>query len=677
MLLAATKIDAAPAHAAGMRDMLWQHLLDYIRQLDARRSRRLASARSPAAIAQLQAEIRTNLAEMLGPLPEITALNQHHGGSLQREDYVVERIVYESRPQFLVPVNLYRPRYVGGPLPAVILVPGRVREGKAHEPYQRFCILLARLGFVALTWDPIGAGERRGHPPDAAGSSHVPSLSEQEVLARQCYLLGLNLLQYRMWDALRAIDYLEARPEVDPGRIAMAGHGGAAMEALLLACFDQRLRAAVSLSPGKGFRSRAESLVDPDPEWILFRTFEYGIDYPEILAGIAPRPLLIGLGAEDPDAQAWSLADFQRITEIYESSDAAEKLGVASSAGQPGFTQRQRELAARWLSRCLADSEQMVSEKPAVIAVEQDLRCVSSVPTGTLVTAETVSRLNQAYAEKITPQRTLPTRQAEYEIYRNEILHKVRQINRVGIPRREAGILVPDRVFEVGAFARDVAVVIAEAGKDHPGVRRAVIDPLVASGYRVIALDLRGWGETAPMPPNDGIGFSWDDFLAYRSLEIGRPLMGQRVKDLLAAAPRRTNRREWLVAGVGAGALVAAQAAVLEPRINAVISIGGLLSFRSLLDDASPKQPLSSFLPGIVGAYDMRDVYAAIAPRRLLVLNPQDSQRAVVDPDAAGRELRWTARIFEILDARSSFSLQSKVPPGKMRRVLTEWLARS
>ena len=677
MLLAATKMDGAPAHAAGLRDMLWQHLLDRIRQLDERRERRLASTQSPAAIAQLQTEVRTNLAEMLGPLPEITALKPRHSGSLQREDYVVQRVVYESRPRFPVTANLYAPRHVDGPLPAVILLPGRVREGKAHEPYQRFCILLARLGFVALTWDPIGAGERRGRSPDGAGSSQIPSLGEREVLGRQCYLLGLNLLQYRLWDALRAIDYLDARPEVDRGRIAIAGHGGAAMEALLLACFDQRLRAVVSLSPGKGFRGRAESLADPDPEWILFRAFEHGIDYPEILAGIAPRPLLIGLEAEDPDAQAWSLADFQRITEIYESSDAAEKLGVASSAGQAGFTRRQRELAARWLVRWLAESDQTVAEKPAVTAVEQDLRCVTSVPSGSLIKAETVGRLNQAYAEKITPQRKPPARQAEYEIYRSEILHKIRLINRVGIPRREAGIVVPDRVFEVGAFARGVAVVIAEAGKDHPAVRRSVIDPLVASGYRVLALDLRGWGETAPLPPHPGIGFSWDDFLAYRSLEIGRPLMGQRVKDLLAAAPRRTNRREWLVAGVGAGALVAAQAAVLDPRINAVISIGGLLSFRSLLDDASPKQPLSSFLPGIVGAYDMRDVYAAIAPRRLLVLNPQDSQRAVVDPDAAGRELRWTARIFEILDARSSFSLQSKVPPGKMRRVLTEWLARS
>ena len=675
LLLAATKLDAAPAYAAGLRDMLWQRLLDYIQQLDERRQRRLAGARSPAAIEQLQTETRKNLAEMLGPLPEITPLNPRHGGSLQREDYVVERVVYESRPRFLVPANLYAPRRADPLLPAVILVPDRVREGKAHEPYQRFGVLLARLGFVVLTWDPIGAGERQG--PEATTTSRLPSLGEHEVLGRQCYLLGLNLLQYRIWDALRAIDYLEARPDVDPGRVAVAGHGGAAMEALLLACFDPRIRAAVSLSPGQSLRGRAESLVDPDPERILFRTFEHGIDYPEILAGIAPRPLLIGLPAQDPDASAWSLTDFQHVTEIYESSDAADKLGLAPSAEQPAFTQQQREIAARWLVRWLADSDRAVSEKPAVVAADQDLRCVPSLPAGSLVTAETVSRLNQAYAERITPQRKPPTRQAEYDIYRSEILHKVRQINRVGLLRREAGIFLPDRVFEVGAFARGVAVVVAEAGKDHPAIRRALIDPLVASGYRVLALDLRGWGETAPMPPNGGIGFSWDDFLAYRALEIGRPLLGQRVKDLLAAAPRRTNRREWLVAGVGVGALVAAQAAVLEPRINAVISIGGLLSFRSLLDDSSPLQPFSSFLPGIVGAYEMRDVYAAIAPRKLLVVNPQDSQRAVVEPGVARRELRWTARIFEILGARSSFSLQSKVPPARMRKVLTDWLASS
>ena len=677
MLFAATKISAAPADAGGLRDMLRQYLLDSIRRLDERRRRRLASARSPAAIARLQTEVRANLAEMLGPLPEITALNSSHRGSLQREDYVVEKVVYESRPRFPVTANLYAPRHVEGRLPAVILLPGRVPEGKAHEPYQRFCILLARLGFVALTWDPIGAGERREHSPEGAGSSPTGALGEREVLGRQCYLLGLNLLQYRIWDALRAIDYLQVRPEVDPGRIAVAGHGGAAMETLLLACFDQRLQAAVSLAPGQSLRGRAESLLDPDPERVLFRTFEHGIDYPEMLAGIAPRPLLIGLGDQDPHAEAWTRVDFPHITEIYEASDAAEKLGVAPPAEQAGFTRRQRELAARWLVRWLADSEQTVAEKPAVAAAEQDLRSMGSVPAKGLVTAETVGRLNQAYAEKIAPQRKPPTRQAEYEIYRSEILHKIRRINRVGAPRREAGIFLPDRVFEVGAFARGVAVVVAEAGKDHPGVRRGVIDPLVASGYRVLALDLRGWGETAPLSPDPAIGFSWDDFLAYRALEIGRPLMGQRVKDLLAAAPRRTNRREWLVAGVGAGALVAAQAAVLDPRINAVISIGGLLSFRSLLDDASPKQPLSNFLPGVVGAYDMRDVYAAIAPRKLLVVNPQNPQRAVVDPGDARRELRWTAGIFEILGARSSFSLQSKVPPGKMRGVLTEWLAKS
>jgi pimeloyl-ACP methyl ester carboxylesterase len=75
-------------------------------------------------------------------------------------------------------------------------------------------------------------------------------------------------------------------------------------------------------------------------------------------------------------------------------------------------------------------------------------------------------------------------------------------------------------------------------------VRRAVIDPVLNAGYEVLALDLRGWGESRPVA-NVKVNFDWQDFFAYRSLEIGRPLLGQRVKDLVAINPNRTHRRSW------------------------------------------------------------------------------------------------------------------------------------
>jgi pimeloyl-ACP methyl ester carboxylesterase len=127
--------------------------------------------------------------------------------------------------------------------------------------------------------------------------------------------------------------------------------------------------------------------------------------------------------------------------------------------------------------------------------------------------------------------------------------------------------------------------------------------------------------------------------------------------------------------GVGAGALVAAHAAALEPRISQLITIDGLLSFRSLLDDPLPKQPFSSFLPGVLGAYDVRDLYAAIAPRRVLVINPQDSQRQTAGPVPARQELDWVNQIYENLGATDNFTLHTALSARKMREVMMGWLA--
>jgi pimeloyl-ACP methyl ester carboxylesterase len=334
-----------------------------------------------------------------------------------------------------------------------------------------------------------------------------------------------------------------------------------------------------------------------------------------------------------------------------------------------------REAAVDWLLRWLTDKSRSVREMEAKILSEQDLRCTASGQTADTPGAASIATLNQAYARQITPQRGVPAGPSEFQIYQSQVVHRVREITRVGEARAEVGIWVPDRVFEVGAFARGEALVVAERGMNDPQVRREVIDPIVAAGYQVVAIDVRGWGETTPQLPDFTVNFDWDDFFAYRALEIGRPLLGQRVKDLLAAAPKRLRNREWLVVGVGAGALVAAHAAVLEPRISQLITIDGLLSYRSLLADPMTTQPLSSFLPGVIGSYDVRDLYAAVAPRRVLVLNPQDSQRKTVQPVAAREELDWVNQIYENLNATDRFTLHSEIPGRKVRQVMMEWLA--
>ena len=660
-----------------MGHMLWEYTLEHIRLLDERRVARFQALQSADDLEKLKQNVRLRLAEMWGPLPaERTPLNARELGAIPQDDYVIERIVFESRPQFFVTANLYRPKQVEKRLPAILFPPGHAAEGKAYEPYQQFGILGARYGFVVLIWDPIGQGERL-QLWDAAKNASLagPSTAEHRVLGNQCYLLGLNLMQYRVWDASRAIDYLETRADVDAERIAMAGSSGGGMETMQFAALEPRIKAAIPVSAVATFRAKTEALLIADPEQILYSTLRNGIDHPELLAAFSPRPLMVGAPTQDFIPIDAARETFNAAAQAYGLVDAGGKLRLAETNDKHGMNQQLREAAIDWLLRWLTDKSQRVIERPAKIVAAQELRCTASGQAADTPGAVSVLTLNRAYAAKIAPARNVPAMPSEFEIYKSQVVHRVREITQIGDPKPELGVVVPDRVFQVGAFARGEALVVAEQGMNDPEVRREVIDPIVAAGYQVIAVDVRGWGETTPQLPDFDVSFDWENFFAYRGLEIGRPLLGQRVKDLLTAAPKRLQRREWLVVGVGAGALVAAHAAALEPRISQLITVGGLLSYRSLLDDPLTKQPFSSFLPGVVGSYDVRDLYAALAPRRTLVINPQDSQRQTVNPVAAREELDWVNQVYENLEATDKFSLHSQLSVRKVREVIGAWLA--
>src|SRR5678815_4278305 len=104
--------------------------------------------------------------------------------------------------------SLYRPRSTSGRRPGIIQSCGHYSEAKAWGDYQRACITLVKAGFVVLVYDPIGQGERVTYG-DGQGSA------EHAAYGNLCWLVGRTLAHFRAWDAIRALDYLETRPEVD------------------------------------------------------------------------------------------------------------------------------------------------------------------------------------------------------------------------------------------------------------------------------------------------------------------------------------------------------------------------------------------------------------------------------------------------------------------------------
>src|SRR5262245_42261756 len=188
---------------------------------------------------------REKMIEALGGLPERTPLNAKTVAVLDREDYKIEKVIFESQPRFYVTANLYLPKKGTAPYPGILFPLGHEEGAKAHSAWQQVLASLAKKGFVALAWDTLGQGERvQLYDPDFGESKVLRSTTEHTLMGIQCLLVGDNLARYTVWDGMRALDYLVSRPEVDSTRIGCTGNSGGGTHTAYLSALDDRIKVA-------------------------------------------------------------------------------------------------------------------------------------------------------------------------------------------------------------------------------------------------------------------------------------------------------------------------------------------------------------------------------------------------------------------------------------------------
>jgi hypothetical protein len=212
-----------------------------------------------------------------------------------------------------------------------------------------------------------------------------------------------------------------------------------------------------------------------------------------------------------------------------------------------------------------------------------------------------------------------------------------------------AGPLLPAATFRPAAEPRAVETVIyvTEHGK---GSGREAIQALVKSGKRVIAVDLRGFGETSPGTVKEGrpstFGVEYKE--AFIAMHLNRPLLGQRVLDLLsvvgAVAPKGGGIE---VVGVGSAAPVVLHAAALDDRIKAVSIESGLVSWDNVVRTPISTNQLGNTVPGALAIYDLPDLVAAIAPRSLTIRKPVDAAGQPADRAAVEEAYRPARAAYE------------------------------
>jgi len=219
----------------------------------------------------LRAErVRRGLAVALGlwPMPEKTPLNAVIHGKIDRPDYTVEKVYFESIPGFFVSGSLYRPKGKSGRLPGVLCPHGHWKNGRFTEtaaeelrkqiargeerfadggrsPLQSRCVQLARMGCVVFHYDMIGYADSVQIPEKLAHgfAKQRPEMSAAEnwgLFSPQAEAHLQSVMGLQTWDSIRALDFLLSLPEVDSDRIAVTGASGGGTQTFVLCGLDER-----------------------------------------------------------------------------------------------------------------------------------------------------------------------------------------------------------------------------------------------------------------------------------------------------------------------------------------------------------------------------------------------------------------------------------------------------
>jgi dienelactone hydrolase len=633
-----------------------------------RRNERVKSQLASKADAEKYIEsVRAKIRECFGPDPERTPLNPRVTGVLERDGYRIEKVIFDSRPNFPVTANLYLPTGHDKPVPGVIGSCGHSDLGKAAEDYQAFSQGLARLGFACLIFDPISQGERLQYPNDEH-KSHIGNCVQEHLHAgNQQFLVGDFFGMWRAWDAMRALDYLLTRPEVDPTNVGITGNSGGGTMSTWLCGLDRRFTMAGVSCFITSFRRNLENELPGDTEQCPPKVIALGVEQEDFLLAMAPRPVVI-LAQELDFFDIRGTEDaYQRMKQVYSLLGEANEAELFIGPREHGYTQESREAMYRWFSRATGGPE-VTSEPTLTIEKPEDLWCTPTGQVFELENVKTVFHFTREKAQALGRDRPKLNGESLRQAVR-EVLHmRPREHEppdyRILRSRQGEGYpvsSVTDYAIETEPGIQAIVYYLPEKpwiSRPPRGERSTLYishlssdlelreEPLLkelqaAEAERpIFTCDVRGMGESQPDtcggPDAFHAAYGSDYLYAAYSIMLDRPYLGQKTFDVLRVL-------EWLqsygyneihLVGKGRGALPATFAALLSDCVKRVTLKNCLTSFTDIAESERYAWPLSALLPNVLTRFDLPDCYGALAEKKLRILEPWGAEAKSVENPA-------------------------------------------
>jgi dienelactone hydrolase len=622
---------------------------------DATRVRLWDGIRSEQDLRRVQNEIRQKVLTMLGGLPATrTPLHPHITGRVGMEGFHIEKLIFESLPGVYVTALIYVPDAAHSSehtkYPAILVPAGHAENGKAH--YQALCERLVQRGYVVISWDPVGQGERSQFWDAKAGKSRYNRIcAEHAVLGNLAYLAGTNLARWEIWDGLRAFDYLLTRPEVDPDRINITGTSGGGFQAMHIAALEPRIKvAAVSCyitSLPMRIHNRIFKDPDSDPEQDLYGMISNGVDHAGLLLLMYPRPVFVAAATLDFFPIEGTHKTFQELSGLYKRFGHADRIAMAEGYHGHQYSDENQEAAFEFLDHF----NQLPAKDGLASAKDLDEKTVQCTRTGqVMLDFEDARPLTDLIRDYYTEHRTKPV-QSLRKLY---LASNYRGIATWGISEYEG--VAPDEhqiawqsagssqfedvtidryvLHHSGTLAMPLLHIHRNGNQSHrwllwfskdgkAGVNDwPVMVKYLDAGFDIVTFDFRGLGETR-MPykavSEDDPSLARLDFesayinplssvladYVYNSLLIGRPYFLQMIEDAEIAirfARLKLRAGDFSVASDTEGSTLASAIAETLPRVtNLPCPCPPIMKWSEIIVQRREQWPIHYLLPD--GAY--------------------------------------------------------------------------
>jgi dienelactone hydrolase len=634
-----------------------------------RRNREIEKLTGPADVGARQDWVRETVWRLIGGQLDRAPLNDRVTGTLQRDGYHLEKVIYESRPQLFVSANLYLPTIGRPPYPGILFQMGHSLQGKAYPSYQKCCQGLARLGYVVLAFDPMGQGERIYYPnPDGTDTRTGSADAEHTVPGKQMLLLGNTATQFQLWDAMRSLDYLASHPMVDRNRLGATGQSGGATLTMLLAAADDRLSAAV-ISSGNTENVASADYNPPgsvdDAEQNFVGSGPLGFDRWDLLYPMAPKPLLILVSSHDffgtysPRYLSNGKEEYSKLAKTYEVLGKKDQLHWQDTPLPHGLTYSLRLQTYNWFERWLKDSTRIVEQEPAVSP--EPARMLSTGARGNVVrdwqSLRPIDLVRQG-AEGVRRKTRAGNWMEALQVGSSGTLARFSKLSEVvaGDIRIEASELETDpEVWLPAWILRPVAqrenlpalLLLDDLGRNRNLAEDGLYYRLARAGRLVCAADLRGIGDLSPEVGRGNPGYTIpqnaEESFAWACLVLGRSLLAQRIADIVAliTALEKEGIGRIVLAARGRLAVPALFAFQASPGVDRLYLAGGLIAYRQLLETEFYQQTLANFAFDLYRTTDLPALALTCAPRLVHLAGMEDGAGKRLSVAAVRSEYPW------------------------------------